>query len=449
LAFVGVDVVDVVDGGILESHTVLVEGDRITAVGPEGEVAVPEAARVIEARGRYLMPGLWDMHVHTGGFGDAITRNVLFPMFLAAGITGYREMSGDSLLLQLREETSSGGSVGPRIVVGQLVDAPFGGFGMPFIAAATAQEGAAAADAVAAAGFDFAKTYTLLPAEAYRGLHQRAAEIGLEVSGHVPIEVGLEEALELGHRTVEHLIGLELACTTPGGDLRQGFVRELDDMAASPPAQSDMSALFGRSEWEPLESLDPVRCADLYRRLGASGAWAVPTLIRQQVVSYRFDSPLLADSLSRAVAGLIGVESMWNWDPERRLLPLYERRLASIATSAEAGVGLLAGSDLWPGLPLHHELELLVDGGLSPLDALRSATLNPARYLSRTDDLGSVEPGKLADVVLLAANPLVDIRNTRTVTGVMIAGAYLDEEALAQAQAQIRFAILFAGDGGG
>lgn len=430
-ALTDVNVVDVRTGDVLPAQTVLVRDRRIEAVGPAGEATVPADARVVDVAGAYVIPGLWDMHVHIG-YGDALVRNVFFPMYVAYGVTGVREMSGDSVLLRLRSEVEQGTATGPRLVVGGLVDAPFrAGGGMPFVPARTREEGAAAVDSLAHRGFDFVKTYSFVSPEAYRGIQERARELDMEVSGHIPIEVELEDAMSLGHGTIEHMAGIEFACSAREDELRERYGAELSRMASDSVAADSAMMLFGRSEWEPIAEQDAVACKRLHADLAAAGASVVPTLIRQQLVSRRFETPILSDPRGRALAGLLNPEETWGFDPERRLPAVYEHRLeGGLAALRDAGVEILAGSDLPGGLPLHYELGLLVDAGLTPLEALRSATLAPARYLGLEDSHGGVEPGMTAELALLDGNPLEDIGNTQRIRGVVLNGRWLDREAL-------------------
>ncbi len=187
-------------------------------------------------------------------------------------------------------------------------------------------------------------------------------------------------------------------------------------------------ALFVRSEWEPLEDLDPASCDALFAHLAAHDTWVVPTLVFQRMISYP-DDPAVADDPNvrylhpddrdpQAPADKYG--------PDRPLRPIYDHRMKVIPQLHRAGVGILAGTDTPGGFALHQELEIFVESGLAPLDALRTATINPARYLGREGDLGSIENGKLADLVLLRANPLEDIGNTQMIEAVVFRGHLLE-----------------------
>lgn len=447
LAFVDVTVIDVVDGAAEPGQTVVATDDRIAAVGAADGVVIPTGATVIDGRGKFLIPGLWDMHVHMANDmwtpapwdfhaphgEEADQREIYLPIYLAFGVTGIREMSGGVVSLQMRERIERGALLGPHTVVGSpLLDGPEPL--LPDAAVIPVFGGEQVREVVAkleADGFDFLKPYSYLSAESYRALHEHAGDLGMEVAGHVPLGVDIWEAAELGQRTVEHLIGVELGCSRREDELRQAYVSRLGALNADSSSEDRME-LFVRSEWEPLESLDAQNCDSLFAHLAAHDTWVVPTLVFQRMISYP-DDPAVADEPNlrylhpddrdlRVLAD--------NYDAERRLRPLYDHRKSLIPQLHRAGVGILAGADTPGGFALHQELEIFVESGLAPLDALRTATINPARYLGREDDFGSIENGKIADLVLLGANPLEDIRNTRSIEAVVFQGHLLERSKL-------------------
>lgn len=286
-------------------------------------------------------------------------------------------------------------------------------------------------DSLSAQGYNFVKPYQFLSAEAYRALHEHGRAIGMEIAGEIPMSVSLWEAAAMGHRTVEHLTGVELACSRREEELRVTYRRQAAEIAADTTLQTHIP-VWNRTEWEPLATWDPEKCRALYRHLEAHETWVVPTLVIQRLVSYFDDPDIQKDPRQRYLP-----PGSWDWegaadwyDPHRQLRPTYEHRFRSIPDLHRAGVGILAGSDMDGGFPLHDELAILVEAGLTPLEALRTATLNPARYLEATDSLGTVEAGKLADLVLLEANPLEDIANTQRIRAVVLNGRLLDRDAL-------------------
>jgi imidazolonepropionase-like amidohydrolase len=455
LAIRGVTIVDVTDGSLSSGQTVLVEGDRIVAVGPVAELAVPDDAEVIDAEGQYLIPGLWDMHVHEVNDRDkpapwhfhapaqdaADPRDIYLPIRLAFGVTGVREMYGGLASIEQRKRIERGEMLGPHIVIGSpLLDGPQPMFPDSAIIRIDGPEHAReVASNLYAQGFDFLKPYSFLSAESYRALLERAEELGMDVAGEIPLSVSAWEAAELGQRTVEHLTGMEFACSSREDELRERYVARIQSLDADSPFEERLG-IWARSESEPFESLDPERCDALFKHLAAHNTWVVPTLTIQRGIVY-YDDPRLANDPNLRYVGLgpedlkadadrmadLGVATN---DPERRGRKHYDYRASVIDELHAAGVGILAGTDLGGAYNLHYELELYVESGLSPLDALRTATVNPARYLGREDDLGSITPGKIADLVLLSANPLEDIANTQKIETVVFQGHLLDRDQL-------------------
>jgi imidazolonepropionase-like amidohydrolase len=451
-----VDVVDVEAGSILPDRTVLVAQDRIVGVldGPTPDL--PPGAQVIDGEGLYAIPGLWDMHVHMVNDvntlvpwdvhvpepGDADSREIYMPVYLAFGVTGTREMSGGLASLELRRRIEEGEILGPHMVVGSpLLDG-----GVPtfpegaHILIDGPEEARAVVDSLHAAGFDFLKPYSLLLPETYRALVERARELGMPVSGELPVTVSAWEAAERGQRTVEHLTGLEFAASTREEELRAEYLARLRALNADPtPSADEAFDIWHRSEWEPFESLDPRKEVRLFRHLADHDTWVVPTLVVQRMISHA-DDPAVADDpdfryidpWSRDLEALRD-----DFDPQRRLRAVHDHRLRIIDDLHDAGVGIMAGSDTPGGFTLLEELELFVASGLTPLEALRTATLNPARYLGREDELGTIAPGRIADVVLLRGDPLRDIGNVRAIETVIFQGHVLDRAELDRMLAQL------------
>jgi imidazolonepropionase-like amidohydrolase len=449
IAFTNITVIDVEEGVARPGMSVIVTGDRITDVGSMNEIDVPDGATIVDGTDKYLIPGLWDMHVHEVYDSDkprpwdfhapspdaADPRDIYMPIKLAYGITGVREMFGGLATIEQRERIERGEMLGPHIVIGSpILDGPQPVFPDPdsaLILIDGPERAREVASNLYAQGFDFLKPYSYLSAESYRALLERAGELGMEVTGHVPISVSTWEVAELGQRTIEHLIGIEFACSSREDELRELYVARIQSLDDDSPFEERMGTWY-RSEWEPIESLDPEKCDALFEHLAAHDTWVVPTLIIQRGISY-YDDPRIANDPNLRYEG-VGPEDLKatadRFDPERRLRTLYDYRASVIDELHNAGVGILAGTDLSGGFNLHYELELYVESGLSPLAALRTATVNPARYLGRENDLGSITPGKIADLVLLSANPLEDITNTQKIETVLFQGHLLERDQL-------------------
>lgn len=450
VAVTHVTVIDVEAGARLADHTVVVEGDRITAVGPSADVTVPDGATVVDGTGRYVIPGLWDMHVHAARDGRA---RRFWPLFLAHGVTGVRETgSYTDSLLAWRAEARRHPERAPRIVWSSPMldgDPPLYAHGR---AVRTPAEARSVVAEMQAHGFDYLKVYSGLSRAAFLALADEARRRGVVIAGEVPDAVAPAEAARGGMRTFEHLWNLFESCV-PGAPALRDSLRALSRADAPESARRPVREAQYRA-W--LRGMDPA-CRE---RLVAdvAGVWQAPTLVINRSYSF-MDSTWTDDPRRRWVPSRILVE----WDTLRAETleeygPLgvrawrarYRQEADLLRRMAEAGVGVLAGSDasdepfVYPGASLHDELALLVEAGLTPLQALQAATLNPARALGREADLGSVEAGKLADLVLLDADPLVDIGHTTRIHAVVLNGRLLtradldrllaDAEAAAQSE---------------
>ena len=448
-----VTVVDVALGKPVPGQTVVVDGDRITAAGPSATIQIPADARVVGGKGRFLMPGLWDMHVHTSS--DRLNREIFFPLYIANGVTGIRTLKGDcfepcgplehpiSAVHQWRKEIAAGELLGPRIIAGSpIIYGPGPGEPSSIEAPATEEHGRALARLLAARGVDFIKIYDQLPREAFYGLLREGKRLGLPVVGHVPLEVPVSEAARAGMRSMEHLYGVIDECSTEEDAQRPKALAAL--------RHGDTKALM----MNPLQSLANFsieKCTALYDELARHEIWHVPTLVvtpaTSDLIAWR-DRPAIKYLPRVELEGWLRwqaseIASMpANW---HLALPLVRYRIEVTAVEMfRAGVPLLAGSDalaigVFPGFALHDELEALVRAGLTPAEALRAATLEPARYLEALESMGTVEAGKVADLVLLAANPLEDITNTRRIEAVVANGRFFDRvklDAILQAAEQ-------------
>lgn len=462
LAFTGVIVIDVEEGVAEPGMTVVVSGGRIAAVGEAGSVDIPDDATVIDAAEKYLIPGLWDMHTHLLWSTDASEHawvdmpddvgswalweryySPALDLLVANGVTGIREMWGDlEVARRVREEAAAGDRLAPRMVVaGGQIDGPPAKWSF---VAATLQEGRDGVDSLKAAGAAFIKVYSYLRPEVYQAVAERAKGVGVPFAGHVPWLVRASEASDVGQRSFEHLVGVVQGCSDVESELiaTNGAIIDAISEEGGATADSLLQTWYERV----LAAQDDERCRRLLRRLARNETWQVPTLVMSRGIAYQDDPAMAADERMRYVHPgwraswlpendpyRLSTEEVYEGYEERHRL--HERKKAITGIAAEEGVPLLAGTDTpnafaFPGFGLHDELELLVEAGLTPLEALQAATINPARFLGRTDDLGTVEEGRLADLVLLEANPLEDIANTRRIRAVVANGRYFDRDAL-------------------
>jgi imidazolonepropionase-like amidohydrolase len=439
LAITHVTVIDGTGAAPRAGMTVVISDERITALGSSSELVPPKDARVVHAAGKFVIPGLWDMHVH---WNDA----AYLPLFIANGVTGIRIMWGRPAHLQWRRDIAEGRLAGPRIVLaGSIVDGP-----KPFwpgsTAAATADEGRQAVERTRAEGYDFVKVYNSVPREVFLAMAEEARKQNIPVAGHVPNAVGAGEASDAGQKTMEHLQGLLLAVSSIENQLR-------DDFAAANklPAGPERRALLRRLGVRVLETYEANKAAALFAKLKANGTWQVPTFTVLHSIGHLHDPQHTSDPRVKFMPPW--VRTLWNPAKDFRFRNLvaedfaqqkrfFERRLALVGEMHAAGVGILAGSDTlnpycFPGFSLHDELGWLVKAGLSPMAALQAATRNPAIYLGRMQDFGTVERGKIADLVLLDADPIADIRNTRSIAAVVMQGKLLQRSDLDRMLADI------------
>ena len=402
-AFVGATVLRMDGSPPLLDGTVVVRGDRITAVGPRASVPTT-GARVVDVSGRWILPGLWDMHVHA--LYDAAVVDTLFGLLIGNGVTGIRDMGGRlDVLESVRARVRAGEILAPRIVsAGPVLDGPEPVIPEISWRIATATEGRAAVDSLAAAGVDFVKVYTLLPRDAFFAVMERARDLDLPVSGHVPGEVTPIEAARAGMRSIEHLRAeIEPYCTR-----------------AEPSACDEPFEVFGEEETYQTPTLAVRR-----NRAFLDDS----TEVRKHYLRYAPPS-LLAEWEAARTARLERGEAYFVEARERHADEVFVTGKLD-----EAGIPILAGSDAGAlfslyGFALHDELELLVGAGLEPVEALRAATSEAARFLGLQDSLGTISPGSKADLLILDADPLADIANTRRIHAVVLDGRLLAREDL-------------------
>jgi imidazolonepropionase-like amidohydrolase len=427
VAFTHVTVIDATGRAPQADMTVVVRDGRIASLGKAGQVQVPADAQVVAAAGKFLIPGLWDMHVHT-------VSPDYFPLYLANGVTGVRDMHSffPDAPVQWRKDIAAGKILGPRMVVaGALIDGdhPF----WPGSLVATDEEsGRTAVRTLKAKGVDFIKVYTKLPPAAFLAIAEEATKQGLMFAGHVPESVTAAQASDAGQKSMEHLYGILSACSTHEEELHKELAAAL-----AQPDNAAVRAAMRRAESKALDSYSEDKARALFARFVRNGTWQVPTLTVLRAMSAVDDPQFTNDPRTAYMPAYI--LGMWKARPPTDVLAemkkVYSKKLDLVRAMHRAGVKMLAGTDVtnpfcFPGFSLHDELALLVKAGLTPLEALQSATRGPAEFLGKQQDLGTVEVGKWGDLVLLDADPLEDITNTRKIAGVAIAGKFLPKSEL-------------------
>lgn len=436
LAITNVTVVDVRTGRLLPGRTIRIRGDEILSVA--AEPARPGDARVVDGTGKFAIPGLWDMHAHV--FMDEADADRYLPLYVAAGVTGIRDLGGSvrlARIAQIRADIAAGRRVGPAIrAAGLILNGPVPGWDTADVVRDTAMA-RARVRALRADGADFVKVHNALPRDLYFVVAAEARAAGLPLVGHVPFGVTTVEAAQAGQKSIEHLNeGRILAEASSEAGVLQEELRQIGELMLDPEGwQSVPPRIFGVHQ-RALASYDPTRAAALFAAHARAGVWHVPTLSAYTYFSSFSDSTFLRDPR----LALMPAEIRAAWDPAnneflRHLPPEIKavfqasaaRSTAFVGELHRAGIRLMTGTDfgnpyVFPGFSVHDEMALLVQAGLSPLDALRAATTNPAEFLGISPTAGAIDPGMRADLLLLDGNPLADIANVRRIHAVVAGG---------------------------
>jgi imidazolonepropionase-like amidohydrolase len=429
-------VVDVQTGALQSEQTVILKGNRIFSLGPSKSAKYPRNATTVNGKGRYLIPGLWDMHVHLV-FGDWFpdAKDISLPLFIANGVTSVRDMGSElDVVLAWRKEIAAGRMTGPRILTsGPMLDGPKPRFPSS-LAIATPEDGRRAVDRLKEQGADFIKLQSLIPREAVLVIAEEAKRRGIAFEGHVPDAVRAREMSEAGMKSFEHLIGI---------------------FEGSSPAEDDF--LKGnKTEGRFLATYDEARAASLAALLAKNHTWQCPTLVWERGGNLLDVSDFSGDPRVQYVPAP-WKEKTWKrfteeitrgyaTDDLSTRKKFVEKELEVVRMLHRAGIPFLAGTDtpagvhIFPGFSLHEELQRFVAAGFTPLEALQTATWNPARFFGMETQLGTVEEGKLADLVLLNGNPLEDIANTQKIAGVFVNGRYFDHAEIEKMLASVESA---------
>lgn len=439
----GVAIVDVEAGALRSGRTVVVRDGRIVSTAADGAVTLPPGLAVIDGGGLFAMPGLWDMHAHL----YAVAPLLDLPLHVAHGVLNVRDMmgcpvEGDPFIACARDkrrwsaEAVAGLRVAPRLVETSSFMANGPGMaeridGVPdyFDVADPAQ--ARAFVRHFAGAVDTIKVYDRIPREAYLALSAEARRRGLPLVGHRPHAVDAVEAAR-HQRSLEHARFL----------IHESFdgAPALRALAGTPAWREDRRAMVDRH--------DPVRAGAILDAMREAGTYYVPTHLTRWADAWAGHAEVREDPHLRYVHPLL----QWQWredldatlaeDPgaeaRRAYRDFHALGLSLTRRAHEAGVEVMVGTDyLVPGVDVHRELAMFVEAGLTPAQALRAATVVPARYAGRSDAYGTVADGKVADLVLLEADPLQDIRNTRRIRAVVFGGALYDREMLDRIDAHV------------
>ena len=395
-AFVNVNVLPMDRERVLEGQTVIVRDGRITEIGSKERIKVPEGAERIDGAGKYLMPGMAEMHGHIPPpqAPKAYTESVLF-LYVANGITTVRGMLGAPNQLELRDRANRGELIAPTLYLagpsfnGNSVNSP--------------EQAVSMVRAQKAEGWDLLKVHPGLTRDEYDAMARTAKEVGIRFGGHVPAEVGILHALEMGQETIDHV---------------DGYLEYLNGDAAS---------------------VDEAKLADLVRRTKASGAWIVPTMALWETLIGLTSFETLAALTELKYTPLQQVEQWKTAHKTRLAQPGFDRKKAELIANNrkrtlkalfDGGVPILFGTDApqqfsVPGFSIHREIAVMAQSGLTPNQILQSGTKNVGDYFKGKDKFGTVEVGKRADLILLDGNPLKDLTTLSRPSGVMLRGQWL------------------------
>jgi imidazolonepropionase-like amidohydrolase len=439
LAITHVTLIDGTGAAPQSDMTVVIRGTTIVAVGPSVSTSIPSRANTVNATGKFLIPGLADMHIHLTGSGEPDgSREFILPLLIANGITTARDMGGylDDLK-KLREEINSGKRFGPQIVfAGPYLDGNPPSF-QPSIVVQNATEAQTAVHQLKTDGVDFIKVQSRLSAPAYFAIAAAAHKEGIRFVGHVPDAVSPFVASNAGQASIEHLTGILLACSSREDELRQ------QQVPAPPVGETPAELVIRQRRWqqEVLNSYSPQKADSLFKKFVANHTWQTPTLPLLLDLAYLTPATDRAnDPRLKYIPG--NVKKIWEQGSRGSLAnrtdadfaqraELIERSLGVVRDMSAAGVKILAGTDsvapnVFPGFSLHESLADLVRAGLTPMQAIQAATSSPAEFLEREAQQGIITVGKRADLVLLDANPLDDIHNTGKINAVVLNGRLIN-----------------------
>ncbi|MCF2514600.1 amidohydrolase family protein [Sphingomonas sp. G124] len=428
-------VVDVEHARIIPDQAIAIEGDTIRAVGPDRSLARKFAApRTIDAAGKFVMPGLWDMHVHFGGEELIGENKALLPLYVAFGVTTVRDCAEDisASVLEWRSGVAEGRLLGPTIYTSGPKLEGYKPIWKGTIEVGTPAEVDAALDRLQAMKVDFVKiTDNTLKPEIFLYAVKAAKSRGLKTSAHTPYALTIEQAATAGLNSVEHLDYLIKAGSPQEASIGADFAAK--------------KLNYGEASDKFVETFDPNYAVEEYRRLAALGVYVTPTLNMSRILAY-LDREDHSGDAALAYVGP-GLRKTYQWRVERAAKATsaqvearhreYELSLKVLPMLRDAGIPILAGTDAgylnsfnYPGEGLHEELERYVEAGLTPQQALVTATITGPAFLGHSDRYGGLADGKAADILVLDANPLNDVKATRAIRGVMLHGQWLDRAAL-------------------
>jgi imidazolonepropionase-like amidohydrolase len=436
----GVNIVDVEKGTILRNQSVAIKGDRIVRIGPASHFPRQVIDSVVSCSGQYLMPGLWDMHTHVW-FAD-----YYFPLFIANGVTGHRGMLETiAMASQWKKQGSTAGSLTPAgFYAGPILDGPRPTW-PGSVAVSNPEQGRRAVDSLKnKLHVDFLKVYSGLSKESYYAIVEEAKKQNIPFAGHVPASMTLLECVRAGQKTTEHMMGFIEGASDSSDyyyDVMRGNIKDTLIRNNRTARRAFLARTFSEK-----------KLASIISELKKNDSWVCPTMTVNRGIAYIKDSANLKDP--RLLYAIPMIKNMWNpandfrlraapdefFENEKKEFELNKRILKMLH---QGGVKILAGTDTpnpycFPGFSLHDELQIMVESGLTPAQALQTATLNPAIFFNILNDYGTVSENKMASLVLLKDNPLQNIANTKSIQAVILRGKFIGSAEINEMLAKIR-----------
>ena len=440
-----ITVIDATGRAAEPGMSVVIDGDRIVTVGPWKKIRAPKHALTLDGEGKFLIPGLWDMHVHGASDTRAPWSHLLF---LANGVVGVRDMSGPPDAHAWRATQASAPDPSPTIYLGSPIVDGQDSVWPDSIVVTDAAQGREVVDQQQQRGADFIKVYSRLSRDAYFAIAEEANKRGIPFEGHVPDSLTAAEASGAGQKSIEHLTQVAAGSSTDEG-ASIAELQRLEALFRAPGTTVAQKMDAGRSiiqvNTRIVETFDEATAQSLFALFIKNGTWQTPTLTLLQAQN---DEPL---DTSDPRLKYLSKEVRANWNdgyykyfppgPRAAVIELskaqFDESMKIVGLMYRSGVPILAGTDsmnphCFPGFGIHDELALLVDAGMSPLAAIQAATRNAAQFIGQLDRRGTIEVGKVADLVVLDKDPLADIHNTRAIQAVVLNGRLFTRSALDQ-----------------
>lgn len=442
--------------GVRDNQTVVIKDGKIVEVGLSDELSISaESNEIIDGSGKYLIPGLWDAHVHFSYIEELAPS--MFDLFLVYGITSVRDTGGRiEFVKQWKDRAVANPTEAPRVMIaGPLLDGEPNVYdgsspGRPplSVGLATVDDVTEMINRLDSIGVDLLKAYEMLTPEQFREVMRLAEEKELKVTGHIPLSMNAVSASNAGLNSMEHMRNLEVSMASNWEELQEQRLQMLEE-GQDDPGGILRSRIHSAMRETAIENYDEERADEVLQVLAENETWQIPTLaLNTRSVEKFYTDPewqetfqLLPDSIEQewyASAEEAAESEISDFGAK------YSNWLFNMVGKInEAGITIMAGTDtpiglLTPGRSLHHELKVMVDAGLTPMEALQSATINPARYFEMENELGTIDEGKWADLLILDANPLEDIGNTLEIDAVIKLGEVYNQEALNRIKEELR-----------